>query len=63
MFSIISHKRKVYSIIRVTELTKPVFSEEGVIEELMWLWANKSAISYIEHLWRVKTDPSKEWIF
>ena len=61
MFSIISHDRKVYSLIKVTELTKPVFSEEGVIEELIFLWANKTAIPFIKHLERFITD-DVDWV-
>ena len=49
MFQIIHDQYLVYSLIKVTEIK--VKLEEETIEELMFLWANKTALPYMKHLW------------
>ena len=49
MFQITHDKHLVYSLIKITEIK--VKLEEETIEELMFLWANKTAIPYMKHLW------------
>ena len=51
MFQIIHDKHLVYSVIKVTKLTKPIFKEDDLIENLMFLWVNKTALPYIKWLW------------
>ena len=51
MFQIIHDKHLVYSVIKVTKLTRPIFQENDLIENLMFLWANKTALPYIKWLW------------
>ncbi len=51
MFTIAHDKHLVYSLIKVKELTKPLFKEEELLEDLMFIWANSTAIPYIEYLW------------
>jgi hypothetical protein len=51
MFRIVHDKHLVYSLIKVTKLTKPLLKGEQPIEDLMFLWANKTALPYIRHLW------------
>lgn len=51
MFRIVHDKHLVYSLIKVSELKKPLLQGEQPLEDLMFLWANKTAIPYIEHLW------------
>jgi len=50
MFQIIHDKHLVYSVIKVTKLTRPIFQENDLIENLMFLWANKTVLPYIKHL-------------
>ncbi|KKM26819.1 hypothetical protein LCGC14_1580930 [marine sediment metagenome] len=50
MFQITHDKHLVYSVIKVTKLTRPIFQEEQPIEDLMFLWANKTVLPYIKHL-------------
>ncbi len=52
MFQITHDRNLVYSLIKITEIK--VKLEEETIEELMFLWANKTAIPYIEWLWNFK---------
>ena len=58
MFQIIHDKHLVYSLIKVSKLTRPLLQGEQPIEDLMFLWANKTAIPYIKHLWNFRTDNS-----
>ena len=55
MFSIKHDKNFVYSVITVTELTEPI-TKGNTLEELMYIWANGTAIPYIKHLAYFKTD-------
>ena len=52
MFEIAHDNCFVYSIIEVSGLSKPLFKGEQPIEDLMFLWANKTAIPYLEYLWK-----------
>ena len=54
MFQIIHDKHLVYSVIKVTKLTRPIFQENDLIENLMFLWANETALPYIDWLWNFK---------
>ena len=54
MFSIIHDRYLVYSLIKVTKLTRPIFKGRQPIEDLMFLWANKTALPYIKWLWNFK---------
>ncbi len=47
MFQIAHDGLFVYSLIEIREIKGPSLKEE-TIEELMFLWANKTAIPYIE---------------
>ena len=49
MFQITHDRNLVYSLIKVTEIKTSSLKEE-TIEELMFLWANKTAIPYMKHL-------------
>ncbi len=51
MFPITHGKHLVYSLIKVTKLTRPLLQGEQPIEDLMFLWANETAIPYVNHLW------------
>ncbi len=51
MFEIAHDNCFVYSIINVIGLTKPIFKGEQPIEDLMFIWANQTAIPYLNHLW------------
>ena len=51
MFQIIHDKYLVYSLIEVTKLTRPILKGRQPIEDLMFLWANKTALPYMKHLW------------
>ena len=55
MFSITHDKNFVYSVITVSELTQPI-TKGNTLQELMYVWANMTAIPFIEHLARFKTD-------
>ncbi|KKN22413.1 hypothetical protein LCGC14_0915370 [marine sediment metagenome] len=55
MFQITHDNQFVYSLMRVTELTKSVIKEES-IEDLMFLWANKTAIPYLKWMSQFRTD-------
>ena len=50
MFQIIHDKHLVYSVIKVTKLTRPIFQENDLIENLMFLWANKTVLPYLRGL-------------
>ena len=50
MFPITHDKHLVYSLIKVTKLTEPLLQKEQPIEDLMFLWANTTAIPYIKYL-------------
>lgn len=54
MFQIIHDRYLVYSLIKVTKLTRPILQGEQPIEDLMFLWANRTALPYIEYLWNFK---------
>ena len=58
MFQIIHDKHLVYSLIKVRELKKPLFQGEQPIEDLMFLWANQTAIPYIKYLWYRPENPN-----
>ena len=58
MFQITLDKDLVYSLIKVTKLTKPLLQGEQPIEDLMFLWANKTALPYIKHLWYRPENPN-----
>ena len=49
MFAIAHDGLFVYSIITVTEMKGSLKDE--TIEELMFIWANGTAIPYLNHLW------------
>ena len=49
MFSIKHDKNFVYSVITVSELTEPI-TEGSTLEELMYIWANHTAIPFIRFL-------------
>jgi len=59
MFLINHDKDFVYSTINVTHKNR---IDDKLTEQLMWIWANETAIPYIEHLWRFKTDTTKWYI-
>ena len=50
MFQIAHDNCFVYSIINVIGLTKPIFKGEQPIEDLMFIWANQTAIPYLNRL-------------
>ena len=52
MFQITHDRNLVYSLIKITEIKAKL--EEETIEELMFLWANKTALPYIKWLWNFK---------
>lgn len=54
MFEIAHDGLFVYSIITITEIKGSL--KEETIEELMFLWANQTAIPYIKHLQQFVTD-------
>ena len=54
MFVIAHDGLFVYSIITVTEIKGSLKDE--TIEELMFIWANQTAIPYLRNLARFKTD-------
>ena len=49
MFQIAHDNCLVYSLIKITEIK--VKLKDETIEELMFLWANKTAIPYMEERW------------
>ena len=49
MFQITHDRNLVYSLIKITEIKAKL--EEETIEELMFLWANQTALPYMKHLW------------
>ena len=53
MFSIKHDKNFVYSVITVSELTEPI-TKGDTLEKLMYIWANWTAIPYLNHLWLLK---------
>jgi len=53
MFQITHDRNLVYSLIKVTEIKTSSLKEE-TIEDLMFLWANKTALPYIKWLWNFK---------
>ena len=53
MFQITHDGLFVYSLIEIREIKGPSLKEE-TIEELMFLWANKTALPYIKWLWNFK---------
>ncbi len=55
MFQITHNKTLVYSQILVAHPTRKVIGEES-IEDLMFLWANKTAIPYLKWIENFKTD-------
>ena len=52
MFQITHDRNLVYSLIKITEIKTKL--EEETIEDLMFLWANKTALPYIKWLWNFK---------
>ena len=46
MFTVTHDKDFVYSIITVTELTDPI-TKGNTLQELMYIWANETAIPYL----------------
>ena len=50
MFAIAHDNCFVYSIINIKGLTKPIFKGEQPIEGLMFIWANQTAIPYLDWL-------------
>ena len=54
MFQITHDRNLVYSLIKVTKLTRPILKGRQPVEDLMFLWANKTALPYIKWLWNFK---------
>ena len=52
MFQITHNGRFVYSLIKVTKLTKPFFKDETLVRDLMFLWANQTAIPYLNEMFQ-----------
>ena len=52
MLQITHDKHLVYSLLKITEIKTKL--EEETIEDLMFLWANKTALPYIKWLWKFK---------
>ena len=55
MFTVAYDKNFVYSTIMVSELTQPI-TKGNTLQELMYIWANVTAIPYIKHLAFFKPD-------
>ena len=51
MFTITHDQTLVYLLILVKKLKRPIFQGEQPIKDLMFLWANQTAIPYIKYLW------------
>ena len=56
MFPITHDKHLVYSLIKVRKLTRPLLQGEQLIRDLMLLWANETAIPYLNWMTMFKTD-------
>ena len=52
MFQIAHDGLFVYSLIEITEIKD--FLKEETIEELMFIWANQTAIPYLNYLWNFR---------
>ena len=56
MFQIAHDNCFIYSIINIKGLTKPIFKGEQPIEDLMFIWANQTAIPYLNWMSMFTTD-------
>jgi len=60
MFLIHHNKHIVYSLIKIRKVKLPI--NENLIRQLMFIWANETAIPYIEWMRRFKTDETKWYL-